>query len=68
MKIIKIIVEETKDGFTAYADNIEGIYAGGDTLQEVKQSVLNAIRLLKENNTPENVPDVLKGDYQITYS
>lgn len=67
MGIIKIIVEETKDGFSAYADNVEGIYAGGETLNEVKSSVLNTIKLLKENNTADNIPEILKGEYQIVY-
>lgn len=67
MKTIKIIVEETKDGFSAYADNVEGIYAGGETLNEVKSSILNAIKLLKENNTADNIPEILKGEYQIMY-
>lgn len=67
MNTIKIIVEKTKDMYTAYADNSRGIYAGGNTVEEVKQSVLNAIRLLKEDNTSENIPDILKGDYEIVY-
>lgn len=67
MKTIKIIVEETKDGFSAYADNVEGIYAGGDTLNEVKSNILNAIKLLKENNTENNIPEILKGEYQVVY-
>jgi len=67
MKTIKIIVEETKDGFSAYADNVEGIYAGGETLNEVKSSILNAIKLLKENNTADNIPEILKEEYQIVY-
>jgi hypothetical protein len=28
---------------------------------------LDAIRLLKENNTPENIPDILKKDYEVVY-
>ncbi len=67
MRIIKIIVEETKDGFSAYADNVEGIYAGGETLNEVKSSILNAIKLLKENNLEDSIPEILKGEYQIMY-
>lgn len=67
VKTIKIIVEETKDGFSAYADNVEGIYAGGDTLNEVKSNILNAIKLLKENNTENNIPEILKGEYQIVH-
>lgn len=53
--------------YTAHADNVYGIYAGGDTVEEVKQSVLDAIRFLKTYNTDENIPDILKGDYQIIY-
>jgi predicted RNase H-like HicB family nuclease len=67
MKTIKIIIEKTDDMFSAFAENVEGIYAGGDTVEEVKQSVLDSIRLLKEYNTNENIPAILKGDYQIAY-
>lgn len=67
MKVIKIIVEETKDGFSAYADNVEGIYAGGETLNEVKSNILNAIKLLKGNNTEDNIPEILNGEYQIMF-
>ena len=67
METIKIIIEKTKDMYTAYSDNTRGIYAGGDTVEEVKKSVLDSIRLLKANNTDENIPNILKGDYQIIY-
>jgi hypothetical protein len=67
METIKIIIEKTKDFYSAYADNARGIYAGGDTVEEVKKSVLDAIRLLKAYNTDDNVPNILKGDYQIVY-
>ncbi|MCX6238488.1 MAG: type II toxin-antitoxin system HicB family antitoxin [Bacteroidia bacterium] len=67
METIKVIIEKTKDMYSAYAENTKGIYAGGDTVEEVKQSVLDAIRLLKKYNTDENIPGILKGDYQIVY-
>lgn len=67
METIKIIIEKTKDMYTAHADNVGGIFAGGDTVEEVKQSVIDAIRLLKTYNTKENIPDILKADYQIIY-
>ncbi|RRJ87780.1 type II toxin-antitoxin system HicB family antitoxin [Flavobacterium macacae] len=67
MKTVKIIIEKTEDMFSAFAENVEGIYAGGDTVEEVKQSVLDSIRLLKEYNTPENIPSILKGVYNITF-
>lgn len=67
MKTIKIIIEKTADMYSAFAENVEGIYAGGDTVEEAKQSVLNAIKLLKEHNTPQHIPDILKGEYLISY-
>jgi len=67
METVKIIIEKTEDMFSAYADNVEGVYAGGDTVDEVKQSVLDAIRLLKEYNSEDNIPAILKGNYEIVY-
>jgi len=68
METVKIIIEKTADMFSAYAENVEGIYAGGDTVHEAKESVLEAIELLKEYNSDENIPEILKGDYEIVYN
>ena len=67
MKTIKIVIERSKDIFSAYAENVEGIYGGGDTVAEAKQSVLNAICLLKENNTETALPKILWGDYKVSF-
>lgn len=67
MKKIKIIIGRSKDMYGAYAENVEGVYGGGDTVAETKQSIEDAIRLLKQYNTPENIPPALKGDYELVY-
>jgi predicted RNase H-like HicB family nuclease len=67
MKTVKIIIEKSKDMYSAYADNVEGVYGGGDTVEEAKRSVLDAIRLLKEHNSQSNVPAILKGDYRLVF-
>jgi len=67
METIKVVIEKTKDMYSAYSVNVAGIYAGGDTVEDVKQSVLDAIVLLKKYNTDENIPAILKGEYQIEY-
>lgn len=51
--------------FSAYAENIEGIYGGGDTVAEAKKSILDAIELYKKYNS--NVPSLIKGKYEIVY-
>jgi len=67
MKTLKIIIERSADMFGAYAENAEGIYGGGDTVEEAKQSILDAIDIIKEEFTPENIPTILKDDYEIIY-
>ena len=67
MKIVQAIIERTKDGFTAYTLNVEGIYAAGDTVKEVKQSVDEAISFYLEDLDPKNVPAILKDSYTLEY-
>lgn len=65
MQIVKVIIERSKDLFSAYAENMEGIYGGGNTVAEAKQSILDSIALYKKYNT--NIPAILKGKYEIVY-
>jgi hypothetical protein len=67
MNTIKIKIEKHKDFFSAYAQNIVGVYGNGNTVQEAKRSVLKSIRLLKKYNTHESMPKILKGEYEIIY-
>lgn len=66
MKTIKIIIEKTKDQYTAYAENVEGIYGGGDTVEKAKASIEKSIQLIKKHNK-ENSPKILLSDYQLVY-
>ena len=65
MKEVKIIIERSKDMFSAYAENVEGIYGGGKTVAEAKQSIVDAILLYKKYN--KSVPAILKGEYKLAY-
>lgn len=67
MKTLKIVIERSEDMFSAYAENAKGIYGGGDTVQEAKQSILDAIQIITEEFSPDNIPSILKGDYTIVY-
>lgn len=67
-KKLKIIIERNADMYSGYAENDNaGIFAGGDSVEEVKREIGYAIELLKEYNAPENIPEILKGEYEITY-
>ncbi|MEP7111337.1 MAG: hypothetical protein ABI760_25300 [Ferruginibacter sp.] len=66
MKKVKIVIEKSKDLFSAYSENVEGVYGAGNTVSEAKESIIKSIKLLKEYNK-ENVPSILKGDYSLVY-
>ncbi|QIL41010.1 type II toxin-antitoxin system HicB family antitoxin [Pedobacter sp. HDW13] len=67
MKTVKIVIEKSSDMYSAYAENVEGIYGGGDTPAEARESILEAIRITKEINDPKDIPSILKGDYTLVY-
>lgn len=66
-KTIKIIIERSNDSYSAYAENVAGIYGHGNTVDEAKQSALTGIELLKKYNQQENIPPILKGNYEIVF-
>ena len=66
MKTIKIIIEKTKDHYSAYAENVEGVYGAGETVAEAKESILQVIKLLKKHNKTI-LPKILKGEYEIKF-
>jgi len=67
MKLIKVIIEKTKNMYSSYAENVPGLYGGGNTVDEAKASILNAIKLLQEHNDKEHIPAILKDKYTIVY-
>jgi len=67
MKQIKIIIERSIDLYSSYAENVDGIYGAGDTVEEAKQSILDAIEIIKEIKRPKNIPKILNGNYELTY-
>lgn len=67
MKQIKIIIERSADMFGAYAANVKGVTGCGNTIEVAKQSVLETIRIIKEHHNEENIPEILKEDYEIVY-
>ncbi len=67
MKQVKIVIEKTRDHYDAYSENVEAVYGGGKTADEAKQSIVEAIDLLKKYNKPDNIPAILKGKYQLIF-
>lgn len=48
MRIVKIIIERSKDAYWAYAENFEGVNGVGETVSEAKKSAMEGLELQKE--------------------
>lgn len=60
MKTVKIIIERSKDAYSAYAETIEGVYGMGDTVEEAKQSALEGLKIQQNlGNLPKEKYDVI---------
>ena len=67
MEKLIIIIEKSSDYYDAYADNCYGIYGAGNTVEEAKKNVLEGLRLFINTKKEEELPEILKGDYEIVY-
>jgi predicted RNase H-like HicB family nuclease len=67
MATIKIIIEKSSDYYNAYAENCEGVYGAGDTVDKAKTNAFEGLELLKETRPENEWPEILKGDYDIEY-
>jgi len=66
MAVIKIIIEKTSNFYSAYAENVEGIYGTGATVLKTKESILKSLELYVEYNK-KKLPKILQGDYSVKY-
>ncbi|MDR0802047.1 type II toxin-antitoxin system HicB family antitoxin [Fluviicola sp.] len=66
MKKIRIIIERSADSFGAYAENVDGIYGARDTVEECKQSILDAIETVKTFDK-DQIPSALLGKYELIF-
>ncbi len=66
MKQIHVTIERSADLYSSFANDLSGIYGGGDSVQEAKSSIEDAIRLYKKYN-PSQIPEELKGDYELVF-
>ena len=61
MKIIRIVIERSNDCYWAYAENLDDVSGGGDTVEEAKKEVLNSLELQKE------LGNIANRQYEIRY-
>ena len=57
---LNIVIEEDKDGFYAYCPQLEGCQSQGDSLEEVKQNIHEAVKLYIETLSDEEKQSLLQ--------
>ena len=67
MEKIVMIIEKSRDHYGAYAENGDGIYAAGNTIEEVQSDTEQAIELIKSEFPKEQWPASLRDDYEILW-
>lgn len=67
MEKLIINIGASSDHYGAYAENCEGVYAAGNSIEDVKNDLFESIRLLKESRPMEEIPEILRGEYEIEW-
>ncbi len=58
---VKVIIEASNDFLGGYAENLEGVTAGGANIEEIKKGILESIDIQKELGNIEDIP------YELVY-
>lgn len=71
MKIrhLTAVIETTENNYSAYLEHVDGIAGVGDTLAEVKMSLLEGVDVFMESceENGYDIPEELKGDFVIDF-
>lgn len=66
---LTVIIEKADNNYSAYIDGIDGIVTTGNTIDEIKKNMVEAIELYVETckDLDLECPEELEGDYQLNF-
>lgn len=66
---LTVIIEKADNNYSAYIDGIDGIITTGNTIDEIKKNMVEAIELYVETckELELECPEELEGDYQLNF-
>lgn len=69
MKPVVVIIERAENNYSAYLEGINGIFAVGKSVDEIKKGIIDSIEVLKEEckEFGGEIPEALKGDYELIF-
>lgn len=67
--LLTVIIEKADNNYSAYIDGIDGIVTTGNTIDEIKNNMVEAIELYVETCKELDLecPEELEGDYQLNF-
>ena len=70
MVILKAIIEKAENNYSAYFEGLDGVVSVGDTLEEIKANLTEALDVYIEASKEMGckIPEFLKGEYEIQFS
>ena len=70
MKTLKIIIERSENNYSAFIDGIDGITITGNSMDEIKMNMCEAINIFIEESQSLGceIPEELIGEYELVYS
>lgn len=69
MKKLTAIIESAEHNYSAYIVGLDGVIATGDSIESIKNNLLEAIEVLKESclELKCEVPEEISGEYSIEF-
>ena len=69
METVNVIVEKTNTGYSAYIPDVQGVVSVGETFNELRANVHEALVLYLETSREfgDKIPAVLSGDYDLVF-
>jgi len=69
METVNIVVEKTNTGYSAYMPDVPGVVSIGDTFNELRKNIQEAITLYIETSQEygNTIPEVLSTEYQLSF-
>lgn len=69
METVNVIVEKTNTGYSAYMPNVPGVVSVGETFNELRKNIQEAVSLYLETSREfgDKIPEVLSEEYQLVF-
>ena len=69
MGTVNVVVEKTGTGYSAYMPDVPGVVSVGDTFNELRKNMEEAITLYLEasNEFGDKIPDILSEEYKLAF-